>query len=437
MRLDDMLAIQEMRRNRFTTNRYVTDSNQYWREELHPRVRDILPQIQSTLDTVFAELLQGQHPLWGFPVDEQSIEATGYAFNVVTTFINHYLQYTLLRRLKVMPSFDDNGNATITVDDIAYEFSYAIIMAMWDLVGRLIISSYPLVPDDLRHRVGNNKIADDRRTNHDSISNVNQGSTQATNHDSISNVGQGTTQATTHTSDSNVGVSTNTNTNQNNIEARDMNTSNTHNTDTTNAIGNTNERNVNDVFLSPQDLGVKPTTDTTAQNGNTFEPLTHDIGINAVAYEPNADFTTQTNTNIMGNTNTTTDGASRTSSNASTGVNETDNINTSNSVGNTSSATENLTNANSSVSNTEATETVKNANTVNSNTASTEQVGIDNRHNTEQNRKEDLNLMTTLQAYYNLTSNNLFMQLDTMLYTFYLNSSIARNYNFINNPTFN
>lgn len=204
-------------RRRTTIGRYVTDSNVSWREQLHPRLNDLLPGVANYIEDRMVEYTTTN--VWGFPVDEQSVSNV---HDVMIGIINDYITMCQGRRLWVYTE----TNGFWTEERITSVFGAAFINALWDIGKQMFIENYPQVADDLRHRTGKTFMEDSKHTYHDSNSHIETNSEQFGKHDN--------TQDKTHEHTDHSGSSTN-------------NERSTH-----------NERETQDYFQSPQDQGAAP-----------------------------------------------------------------------------------------------------------------------------------------------------------------------------------
>lgn len=280
--MDDRI-IRNINRMRTTTNRYVRDSNSYWREELHARVEN-LPKIKTIAKNVIDERIT--HNVWGFPVDEQSVSNTREVFYDI---INDYLMFVAGRRVW---SYTE-ANGYWTEDKISSTFAYALIAKLWDIGDQLLIENYPLVADDLRLRSGRTYSKDERENFHNSINKLGTASKQYTQHD---------------------------NTRNKIIEGTDVASS-----DTSNERSTSNVTNIEDTFLSPQNQGVKPSSQSANIMDRTDGFQTPDnMGVEEVTPHGNSGFTTATVNTFSGDTSTNETGHTNTSKTSHSRVDERD-----------------------------------------------------------------------------------------------------------------
>lgn len=282
---DDVL-IRNINRRRTTVNRYVTDSNAYWREELHPRIENLQPLISNYCEDMVRDRIQNN--IWGFPVDEQS---TANAEDVFLAIIDDYFEFVKGRRTWVYTETAGYWTEGKIINTIAYAF----IMALWDIGSQLLVDNYPLVEDDLRLRYGRTFSEDERKTYHDNINRLATGDKKYTHRINERNK--------IHESTDQVG------------------------SDTTNSRSTTNDTTINDVYQSPQDQGVLPSkqSDKIMNRTPSFaDPTNH--GVAEVV--PNGDprFTTVTTNTFGGATDTTAEGRTSTNRSGHSRVDERDNV---------------------------------------------------------------------------------------------------------------
>lgn len=278
------MQIRNYNRKRTTDNRFVIDSNSYWKEELHPRVEYLRNDISVKVDNKIQ--LNLSQKVWGFPVDEQT---TSNAFEVLGFFTEQYLDMVNNRRLWVYTETDGYW----TEQKIAEAYSAGLIAHMWDIVQDLLIKYYPLVADDLRLRSGKTATSDKRETYHDSVSKVDTADKTYTQHDNT----------------------------RNKIAEQTDNSG----SDTTNSRSTNNATTINDVFLSPQNQGVKPSSQSNLvmNHGGGFEsPENH--GVAEVTPNGNAGFTTSTSNVFEGSTDTVAEGRTSTNKTGHSRVDERD-----------------------------------------------------------------------------------------------------------------
>lgn len=280
--MDDLL-IRNYNRRRTTINRYVTDSNSYWREELHARVEN-LPAIKTIAKSVVDQKITDN--IWGFPVDEQSTSNTKEVFYHL---IDDYLAFVAGRR--VWNYTETQGYWT--EERISSTIAYAMIMKLWDLGNEILIDNYPLVADDLRLRSGRTHINDARETYHDSVNKLGTASRQFTQHDNTRN------KIMEHTA----------------VAASDTNNERT----------TSNTTNIEDTFLSPQNQGVTPSSQSAKVMNRTDGFQTPDnMGVEEVTPHGNPGFTTATVNTFNGDTSTAESGQTHTSGEGHNRVDERD-----------------------------------------------------------------------------------------------------------------
>lgn len=288
-------------RRRSTINRYVTDTDYLWREELHPRIDDLMGEIYDNCKFLVDERLNvdgvyGENAIWGFPVDEQSVDIVK---DILYIFINDYFNFVRGRRTWVYTETEGYWTEDIIVNVI----SAAFIACLWDIGRNLLIENYPLVADDLRLRSGKTLSGDERENYHDSINKIGTGEEKSTTAD---------------------------NTRNKIIDSSDVATS-----DTTNSRSTNNTTTINDLYQSPQDQGVLPSkqSDSIMSRVPFQSPDTH--GVEELKPNGNPLYTTLTSNNFDASTDTSSEGRTSTSKTANSRVDEkdyvkSDNINTSN-----------------------------------------------------------------------------------------------------------
>jgi hypothetical protein len=377
--------IRNIARRRTTDNRYVTDINSFWREELHARVENI-PNLQEFILQIISQRIQSN--VWGFPVDEQSISNTQAVFN---SLVLDYFTFIQGRRVWVFTELDGYW----TEDKIKTTFGSAFIMALWDIGSQLLIDNYPLVEDDLRHRTGRTSSADKRQNYHDSHNKLETGDNRENYHDSHNKLNTGdrkfTKQDNTRNkiSEQNDGVSSQT------IDGRT--TSNT--------------TNVQDVFNSPQDQGILPSSQSESimNRDNEFQDPSN-MGVEELTPNGNPNFTTMTQNSFEGSTDTNKEGRQNTSKDFHNRTDENDYIGADET---TTSDIEGINNIGAKTGS-------------NSNTQGINNIGAKVENDTLHLREEVLDISAVLQNFYDLFSERLLMEIDNRMLPYFLNMRIAR-----------
>lgn len=278
--------IRNYNRRRTTDNRYVTDSNSYWREELHPRIENLYETIT---EYCYSEVnLNITQNIWTFPVDEQSVSNAKEIFYQI---INDYFIFVSGRRTWVYTETEGYW----TQERIATTIAYAFIMALWDIGKQFLIKYYPLVADDLRIRSGKTFSNDNRETYHDSLNKLNTTDKKYTQHDNTRN----------KIAEENTGVGS----------------------DTTDGRTTSNTTNIQDSFLSPQDQGVLPSSQSEKVMSRVEGFQTPDnMGVEEVTPNGNPGFTTATTNTFEGDTSTVKEGRTSTNRDMHNRVDERDYI---------------------------------------------------------------------------------------------------------------
>lgn len=268
-----------------TDNRYIIDSDSYWREELHTRI-EYLPNLITNINNMIIEKLTNN--IWGFPVDEQSISN---ASNVLFNISVDYFKFVAGRRVWVYTEV----NGYWTEERISQTIAYAFIIALWDISKQLLINYYPLVSDDLRLRSGKTHSNDERETSHNNINNIGTNSQQYTQNDNTRN--------------------------------KIMSENNSVGSDTSNSRSTNNITNIQDSFLSPQDQGIKPSkqSENIMNRVNEFQ-TPNNMGVEEVIPNGNPNFTTATTNNFEGVTSTSQEGTTTTNRDNHTRIDEKDYI---------------------------------------------------------------------------------------------------------------
>lgn len=269
--MDDRL-IRNINRKRTTDNRYVIDSNSYWREELHARV-EYLPDITTKIKEVIDKKITDN--IWGFPVDEQS---TSNAKEVFYSLVEDYFFFVAGRRVWVYTETEGYW----TEEKITETIAYAFVMALWDIGKNLLIINYPLVADDMRLRSGRTHSNDARETYHDSLNKLNTADKKYTQHD---------------------------NTRNKIVEVNDGVGS-----DTTDGRTTSNATEIQDTYMSPQDQGILPSKQSDKVMNRTAGFQDPDnMGVEEVVPNGDPKFTTATTNNFAGDTSTSKEGRTSTS----------------------------------------------------------------------------------------------------------------------------
>ena len=171
----------EFTKRRATTRRFTTESEFFYNQNLHPRVRDIVAS--NFFSNTFFDLIQSRvTTFWNFPLNEQSQDEAAVYTTMLATIIRDYLALVHLRRLARPVLLQEN----ITIEDVASEFGFALINVFWDLFSNFLIENYPLVYDDLRLRAGRNGSNDRMQTEHNNRNFLDKNTSVATNHANIS-----------------------------------------------------------------------------------------------------------------------------------------------------------------------------------------------------------------------------------------------------------
>lgn len=384
--MPDDILIRNINRRRTTLNRYVTDSNSYWREELHPRIENLQPILSNYCEDMVRDRIQTN--IWGFPVDEQSV---ANAEDVFIAIIDDYFEFVKGRRTWAYTETQGYWTEAKITNTIAYAF----IMALWDIGRNMLITNYPLVEDDLRLRYGKTHSDDERQTYHDSLNHVQTNDERDTQHESKSKLNTGDERLTDHD-----------NTRNKIHEATDSAGSSTANSRSTN-----NTTTVVDVFLSPQNQGVTPSSQSAnvMNHGGGFErPENH--GVAEVTPNGNPGFTTNTSNTFEGSTDTNAEGTTVTNREGHSRVDERDYVR---GRGTTTSETEGQNNV---------TANAKNA----SEKGAENNVGAKARNETGHERQETLDIADVLQNFYNLFKDHLMLAIDNRMLPYFLNMKISR-----------
>ena len=444
-------TIRNINRRRTTVNRYVTDSNSYWREQLHPRIAhlNVKPGILEIINK------RVQDNVFGFPCDIQSTSNTMQVFNALT---EDYLNFVEGRR----SARYTETNGFWTEQQIAKEFTHAFILALWDIGSQFLIDNYPLNADDLRHRTGRTFSADNRRTYHDSRSKVGAGSSQETYHDSQSMVASDSQHETTHDNTNATGTHEQRETGHESKsktatdEARHTRHDNTRNKihetheaaqgDTLNNRTTDNTIDVQDTFLSPQNQGVTPSTQSSnvlnrPPNGVLQSP--DNMGVSEMVNNgSNGMFTTNTGVLNSGTTSTISEGRTRTNQAADTRVDERDYLEEHTNTGSDLEAHHDLNskavqgseiNAGNDLTGRATQGSEMRGNNDMGGRAQTHEdkeghndIGTEAQQNTHHERFQDLDISGVLQEFYDLFNERLMQELDNRLMPLFLNMKIAR-----------
>lgn len=288
--MDDIL-IRNINRQRTTTNRYVKDSNSYWREQLHPRIADLEPLISNMCEDLVLEKVNDN--VWGFPVDEQSV---GNTLEVFVHMIDDYFKFVQGRRVWVYTETDGFWTEEKIIEVIAYSY----VMALWDIGRQMLVDNYPLVSDDLRLRSGRTHSEDNRETYHDNKNRLSTGDKKYTE--------------------------------QNNERDKTHESSDAASSGTVNSRSTHNERETIDFFQSPQDQGAGANIGRGGHPG--FQSPDNMGESNLILNDPPSKFATTKNNHFDDSTDTEATGQTSTTKEAHSRVNEKDyveanNLNTS------------------------------------------------------------------------------------------------------------
>lgn len=351
--MDDVMR-RNYYRKRTTDNRYVTDSKTIWREELHPRITYLQPHINNLCEDIILDKITDN--VWGFPVDEQS---TSNTMDIFLHIINDYWEFVEGRRTWVYTETDGYWNE----DNIVRTLVYAFVMALWDIGSQMLVDNYPLVEDDLRLRSGRTHSNDERKTYQDNRKKLATSDEKLTERENERNKILETTDSTGST--------------------------------TSNSRSTSNTTTISDMYQSPQDQGVLPSkqSDRVMSHTPTFDKP-DERGVAEVVPNGDPKFTTATNNEFYGGTDTSAEGGTSTSRDAHARADERDNIN------------------------------ARNINT--SEAGAEEDVGAHAINDTGIERQETLDISGVLQSFYDLFKDRLMMELDNRMLPYFLNMRISR-----------
>ena len=225
-------------------NRYLNNSKNYWDENKNPRVKNII--LIEDINKILLSLINDN--IIVMP-DSTNIN------NVILELSSIYYNMVSNRRLWVYP------DANWTFENIAITFINSYIYVLTDVVNNLLIKYYPYNIDNFKVNIDDINITSKKHLYNDYSNSLN-----------------------------------------NKIE---RGISNTNGSDKTETIDTDNSNIVNDVYLSPQDTGVKPTTQSSnIMNRNNPPQSSKNMGVPEVSPNVNNSFTTSTNVETLGSTNT-------------------------------------------------------------------------------------------------------------------------------------
>jgi len=409
--------IRNIARRRTTDNRYVTDINSFWREELHARIAHLDELIPLVLRLVNERITNN---IWGFPVDEQSVSNTEEVFRYI---VLDYFAFVAGRRVWNYTEVDGYW----TEENITNTIAYAFIMALWDIGSQLLIDNYPLVEDDLRHRTGRTHSHDRRNTYHDSLNKTNTADSRESYHDSLNKTNTADSRETYHDSLNTLSTDDEKFTQQDNTRNKISEENSGSGSDTVNSRSTSNTTNVNDMFQSPQDQGVLPSRQSAdlMNRTNDFQDPSN-MGVEELSPNGNPAFTTVTQNNFEGNTDTNSEGRTSTTRDSHNRVDERDYLESNNTV---RSGIEGQNNVGAKSGNTSYIEGENNVGGKTGNTSLIEghnNVGGNAENNTGHERDEVLDISGVLQNFYDLFGERLMMEIDNRMLPYFLNMKIAR-----------
>ena len=396
--------------NNLTTNRYIVDSESFWREELHPRVKNLIitnlqARIQQRVTSNF----------WNFPVHEDIV--INFA-DLLNTLVNDYIEMVKIRRLARIPN-------DVTLIEISNEFTDTIIVILWDLVRELIIKYYPLLFDNLSEKTGKVFSNDDTQNDHNIKNQVGSNDNNRAVEKSENNVNSGDKNLTNNQV-INVGeINSKDVVNSSTIDrVTDFTLDNTNITDTENTSKN-NTNSVTDLFVSPQNQGVTPNNSST---GN--------LGENGVTFTGSGNFTTNTNRDSTGVTDNfieniesvTNEVTNQKIGEGTTGTNSEAVINNSKNE-NINVIAENNTNFESGVVN----EIETNNNT---SLLSDQFINASVKNSTGLETFDKLDLGVVLKNFYDMNLSRLLLELDNRMYHLYLQMHISKHVDYREFDTF-
>jgi hypothetical protein len=235
---------------RITTNRFVNDSDLFWRPEFHPRFKDVFVKQD------FATVISKANDTLSFKLSQ--------------TFLTHFNDYFYNRlapyRISVIPD-DTNYFKDSILADLYFIFQ--------DVLPQMQYSNFPIVSDDFN--VVQNSGFTAKKDNARVYTDENHG----TKAEQTSKVNT----AENHESDSENQTAADILTETVNSQAGEAGATNTD-TET-----NKNTRQNTDTFLSPQDQGVDPRQDN--ERG---------LGVDGFFFAEDADYTTTTSSSLSGET---------------------------------------------------------------------------------------------------------------------------------------
>ena len=225
-------------------NRYLNNSKNYWDENKNPRVKNVI--IIEDINKILLSLINDN--IIVMP-DSTNIN------NVILELSSIYYNMVSNRRLWVYP------DVNWTFENIAITFINSYIYILTDVVNNLLIKYYPYNIDNFKVNIDDINITSKKHLYNDYSNSLN-----------------------------------------NKIE-RGIN--NTNSSDKTEIIDTDNSNTVNDVYLSPQDSGVKPTSQSSNIMNRVNPPQSSkNMGVPEVSPNVNGSFTTSTNVEVLGSTNT-------------------------------------------------------------------------------------------------------------------------------------
>lgn len=411
-----MLIFGEFARRRSTQNRYLVDSDAFWRPEYHPRVRDLQPMLlQQIQNQINAYITNGT---WTFPVEEQNVGQETVYKQLLLNVTSDYLNMVNLRRCSRRPDLVDN----ITLQDVINEWQYSYTMALWDLFSQMLITNNPLNFDDFRIRSGQTGADDKRKTKHDISSTAKLDTTGVASHDIKSVAGTETKSEAGHAYSSDVEAGSSNVTSHTNALGSSLQGTHQANTNLDERLETGTTNTVGDTFLSPQDQGVKPFETKEVKNEWTDDLLVeNDVdGANSVQYEADADFSTQQQRQATGSTGKQVGAGQSTSDTSQNAINRTDTLGAGTQNTSKTGATQDHDSKSTNVGSLESTQGVNSQSTQVAGTQSTQGVQAEGEQGSFMERGEVLNMMNALNEYSRLNSQRLMLELDNRLTHLYL-----------------
>lgn len=392
-----MINVLEDNYQLYSTNRFVVESPRFWREEYHPRFKDI------TTENEIKDLFTSINNNISFKLDNSLVDLLG----------THFYNYLSGFRFSFIPSKDPQS---------VEQFKSFLFIVLMEVIPHFSYKAYKLNEKDFNLVTNRGNLGSLSKTATGINENQYTESTDKTGTATHETTDIGNTKRTTTNNTEKDNLESMNNTKAGYTGETNSNVNNTADVSNTDTEAYQNSKTINDVFLSPQNQGVTPITDN----------IQH-LGVDGITIDDNSTYTTNTANTNFGYSDRTQNNISNASQSFDNEVNESqsteqfnqnnsilENINT---IGSDNQTTDNLNNSAS----------VDNENIYNSHLDNTNTVNNENQTTSEYMESLDFNRGARLQDFYNLNVDRLMFEILGKLTYWILRCNIARSStNYIN-----